>query len=449
MSVEVTRKKDGSLRSKWWYGRFTVNGNETCVNLGIEIKGRVPESLKARGDDVFEHSRMKAQFKLESLIAEACNRKSAEQHLEKLYELKSGSALHQVPVTDICSHWCSLPVRRKRSALWEKNQCATLKDFCTFIQKEYPAAQNLSQITPKMAREWLAELERNRNAPATYNDKLHLLKGFFERSGHEVGILQNPFAGCSTKIKNTIHHQPFTQAELTAILEHSTGAVRSVFLVGMCTAMRQGDCCLLKWADVDLQAGFITVKTSKTGELAEIPLFPVLRTEIESQPRCGDYVFPEAAALYQKQNFGMPWRVKQVLKAAKIETDLVCKDRMQNATIKGFHSLRTTWITMALSAGVPMELVRRVTGHSTVEVVLKHYFRPKREEFRAALATAMPKMLTGGEEKESLDLPKAVLKLGKEAESLKPEEIVKKLKALAKKVARMTKAQKAAAALAA
>jgi hypothetical protein len=60
----------------------------------------------------------------------------------------------------------------------------------------------------------------------------------------------------------------------------------------------------------------------------------------------------------------------------------------------------------------------------------------------------MPKMITGGIE-ERFDLPQAVLKLGKETESLSPEEVVKKLKALAKKVARMTKAQKAAAALAA
>ena len=136
MSLEMQKKKDGSLRSKWWYGRFTVNSKSNFVNLGIEIKGDVPESLKQRGDDVFELSRIKAQLKLESLIEEASNRKSAEQHLEKLYELKSGSALHQVPVADICSHWRSLPVRRKRSALWENNQCATLKDFCTFIKKE-------------------------------------------------------------------------------------------------------------------------------------------------------------------------------------------------------------------------------------------------------------------------------------------------------------------------
>jgi hypothetical protein len=51
---------------------------------------------------------------------------------------------------------------------------------------------------------------------------------------------------------------------------------------------------------------------------------------------------------------------------------------------------------MALSASVPMELVRRVTGHQTVEIVLRHYFRPDREQFRAALTEALPHVLTGG-----------------------------------------------------
>ena len=42
------------------------------------------------------------------------------------------------------------------------------------------------------------------------------------------------------------------------------------------------------------------------------------------------------------------------------------------------HSFRVTWITLALAAGVPLELVQRVTGHRTVEVVMKHYFRQGR-----------------------------------------------------------------------
>ena len=54
-----------------------------------------------------------------------------------------------------------------------------------------------------------------------------------------------------------------------------------------------------------------------------------------------------------------------------------------------------TWF-LALAAGVPLELVQRVTGHRTVAVVLKHYFRPGREDFRQVLVKAMPKMLGEG-----------------------------------------------------
>ena len=43
-----------------------------------------------------------------------------------------------------------------------------------------------------------------------------------------------------------------------------------------------------------------------------------------------------------------------------------------------------------------MELVRRVTGHATVDVVLKHYFRPGRADFRKALESRMPALLVGG-----------------------------------------------------
>jgi len=71
----------------------------------------------------------------------------------------------------------------------------------------------------------------------------------------------------------------------------------------------------------------------------------------------------------------------------------------RKASVRDFHSFRVTWITLALAAGVPLELVQRVTGHRTVEVVMKHYFRPGREDFRAAILKAMPKMLadSGGQ----------------------------------------------------
>ena len=424
MGLEIQKKKDGSLKSNWWYGRFEANGKNHCVNLGVEIKGRIPKTLRKQGDMAFECSRTLAAAKLEELKKDARSKKAASQHLQELYKIKSGEDVAQVELKNIEQVWRNLPQRKKRSELWEKNQCSTLKKFREFLEQEYPAVKTLAQVTPRIAEHWLRHLDETGYAAATYNDKLHLVKGLFEKVGLHGGIISNPFAGCPTKIKTTVHHQPFTQNELNRILEHADDVMRPVFLVGMCTAMRQGDCCRLKWENVDLLEGFITVTTSKTGETAEIPLFPILRKEIEKQPRESEYVFPKVAALYAKKNFGMPWRVKQVLKAAGIETLAERSDGMQKASIKGFHSLRTTWITMALSAGVPMELVRRVTGHSTVDVVLKHYFRPGKEAFKTALETAMPKMLTGGGE----EVPETEAEDQKSDDST--QELLKKIRGL-------------------
>jgi integrase len=82
---------------------------------------------------------------------------------------------------------------------------------------------------------------------------------------------------------------------------------------------------------------------------------------------------------------------KQIAEVTRVDR----QQGMLSASVYDWHALRTTWVTIALTAGVPMELVRRITGHKTVEIVLKHYFRPDREHFRAALAGALPEVLTG------------------------------------------------------
>jgi len=89
-----------------------------------------------------------------------------------------------------------------------------------------------------------------------------------------------------------------------------------------------------------------------------------------------------------------------------LKTDGVQAERgngKRRASVRDFHSFRVTWITLALAAGVPLELVQRVTGHRTVEVVMKHSFRPGREDFRAAIFKAMPKMLADGRQKSVED----------------------------------------------
>jgi len=81
----------------------------------------------------------------------------------------------------------------------------------------------------------------------------------------------------------------------------------------------------------------------------------------------------------------------------------------RRASVHDFHSFRVTWITVALAAGVPLEVVQRVTGHRTTAVVLKHYFRPGRDDFRKALMTAMPQMLSEGAAPSPKDQIRSIL----------------------------------------
>jgi integrase len=296
--------------------------------------------------------------------------------------------------------------------------------------------------------------------------------------------------------------------------------------------MRRGDCCLLKWKDVDLARRFITVKTAKTGVTVSIPIFPMLYEELAARESKGkDYVFPEQAAMYRENPDGITWRVKKILAVAlseepaevkdenalpevsddearqrglayiatienpdkrermatvfkhymdgkntcetiaaagvskgsasnylnEIETQIGCRvvrgrpeggsltAQMRTdtsllrakreggtriASVRDFHSFRVTWVTIALTGGVPLELVQKVTGHKTTDIMLKHYFQPGREAFRQALSAAMPALLTNGQKSpkdELLELAQAMTaKTWKQAQT-RIIELVKKL----------------------
>ena len=44
--------------------------------------------------------------------------------------------------------------------------------------------------------------------------------------------------------------------------------------------------------------------------------------------------------------------------------------------------------------GMPIETVRKVTGHQTAGIVTKHYFKPHRAELKKAMQKTMPGLLT-------------------------------------------------------
>lgn len=184
-----------------------------------------------------------------------------------------------MPLDDLAKSWAKLPRSRAITERHEKECMRRLNKFVEFIQKNYRNLQYLSQITPQIAHHYL-RYERGRGiAPKTYNDILKLLRSAFEQL-RENG--QNPFKKIPTQESETIFRKPYTEEELQQILTVSENHpfIRPIIVLGIMIAMRRGDCCLLKWEDVDLHSNFIKVKTSKTGAMVEIPIWPTLRDEL-------------------------------------------------------------------------------------------------------------------------------------------------------------------------
>jgi integrase len=68
-------------------------------------------------------------------------------------------------------------------------------------------------------------------------------------------------------------------------------------------------------------------------------------------------------------------------KARLTTTEIAGRNKRQS--VYDWHSFRTTWVTRALESGWTIPEVRKVTGHATVEIVLKHYFKPDEEHMKA------------------------------------------------------------------
>lgn len=70
-------------------------------------------------------------------------------------------------------------------------------------------------------------------------------------------------------------------------------------------------------------------------------------------------------------------------------------NRMRAASLFDWHALRTTFVTIALSGGIPIETVRAITGHTITTTVLKYYYQPQHEHIVESFRKCFPLALMG------------------------------------------------------
>ena len=129
--------------------------------------------------------------------------------------------------------------------------------------------------------------------------------------------------------------------------------LRTLILVALHTGLRvQAEALQLRWEDVDLRRGFLTVQAAyaKNGKCRSVPLNSVVREALDRLPRTGDVVFRHGSV-------GKAFR-----KACA------------TAKIKGVtpHTLRHTFATRLCENGVDLRLVQELGGWASLALVQRY-----------------------------------------------------------------------------
>lgn len=155
-----------------------------------------------------------------------------------------------------------------------------------------------------------------------------------------------------------------------------TDHLMPIVLLALNTGMRRGELFNLKWADINFAGQILTVvgATAKSGKTRHIPLndeaFTVLKKWHEQRDK-SDLVFPSRDGS-RMDNIRSSW--EGLMMAAKIENFR-------------FHDLRHDFASKLVMAGVDLNTVRELLGHSDIKMTLRYaHLAPKK------LAAAVAKL---------------------------------------------------------
>jgi integrase len=254
----------------------------------------------------------------------------------------------------------------------------------------------MAEITPWIIEKWRAEQRKRGKAPSTINRDVTTLRSVLSKavawqiidahplkdvrplrvdnhrcirylSEDEESRLRGSLAARDPRIRAArenanVWRRQRGYPELPELGDHTYGDhLTPMVLLSLNTGMRRGELFRLRWVDVNFQTKTLTVRgaTAKSGQTRHIPL----NTEAMMVLRAWHQQTPETALVFPGKQ-GEP--LDNVRKAWGA---LVRAAEMHQFR---WHDLRHTFASRLVMAGVPLNTVRELLGHTTPSMTL-HY----------------------------------------------------------------------------
>lgn len=279
---------------------------------------------------------------------------------------------------------------RMRIKSWNSGQRPAAKPLLTFFGDLAWDACTLGKV--EEYRVWRGTVPKRQPGArgikfvgaATRNRELHCAAAAMSFGVKRGLISRNPMAGLSDE---PMHHErdfAVPREDVERILAKTPAWLRQFLLVLYGTGMRRGECLSLEWADINLDAGFISLRSHKTksGKAREIPMSTNVRVIFDMLPREGNNPWVWMSRHEAGQHIN-EWTLSYNWRRARDSAGVV-GPKGQSVWL---HSLRHTFATDMIVAGMPLELVMNICGwsgpamaHRYINIARRH-----RETARAML----------------------------------------------------------------
>jgi integrase len=267
--------------------------------------------------------------------------------------------------------------------------------FVEWMQANRPKITALRDVDQATASEYLQSLNHGKLAPQTFNHHLSALRYITKTILDEARITKNPWLKFKYKTNVSFPRRELTVEELKRVIGTATGELKMLFSIGLYTGLRLGDCCTLKWSEIDLHRGQIRRVPNKVARRCPkaivIPIFEGLAeilAKVSEEKRVG-YVLPWHAGTYTGKNGNSRPQITQAIhkhfESCGITTLAKREVGRRSIVEVGFHSLRHTFVSMCRGANVPLAVVEYLVGHHSTALT-QHYTHVSEDASRSAVA---------------------------------------------------------------
>ncbi|MGN0855605.1 MAG: tyrosine-type recombinase/integrase [Kiritimatiellia bacterium] len=320
-----------------------------------------------------------------------------------------GLGSRRLPLAEAWHHYEMSPNRRDLANSTLKSKRAMWMVFARWMEQNHLEIADLAQVTPQSIAEYLAEFRCHHSA-STYNGHVCALREIFRTLAEKADVVSDPWADVRLRTDDSISRRELTANELGRLYAAAAkrgSEWRMLFVTGIYTGLRLGDCCCLEWGEINLERSVIQIVPEKTkkhmhGIPVTIPIHPQLHAEfrlaLERREQSNDevskdvacYANPGIADLYLHRNWRIDEGLRQIFKAANISMNYRMEGRRRKVVTASFHSLRHSFVSFAANAGVPLPVVQSIVGHTSTTMT-RHYYHENEAALRAAV-TAIPSL---------------------------------------------------------